>query len=117
VGLVIWDLQDYKLAVKGDAGIEGRLECRAVKVTMVNLADYVFHEDYNLKSIEEVEGYIESNGHLPNVPSAGYVAENGMDLGEMQNILLEKIEELTLYIIDQQKEIDGLKKDFSEIRK
>lgn len=78
-------------------------------------ADYVFNKDYNLKPLSEVESFIKDNGHLPNVPSAAQVKEEGIALGEMAKIQQEKIEELTLYIIAlnkkleaQQKQIDAL---------
>lgn len=106
----------YKLAVKGSVGVDGKIECDELEVKQVNLADYVFANDYNLKSLDDVESYIKENKHLPNVPSAQHVAENGMNVGQFQNILLEKVEELTLYMIELKKEnqelraqIDGLK--------
>ena len=64
--------------------------------------DYVFDEKYELMSLEEVKAYIKEHGHLPNVPSATNVEENGVNLGEMAKITLEKVEELTLYILQQQ---------------
>ncbi len=66
-------------------------------------ADYVFAKDYRLKPLSEVETYINENGHLPNVPSAERVKEDGLALGEISKIQQEKIEELTLYIIEQNK--------------
>lgn len=72
-------------------------------------ADYVFAEDYELMPITELENYITENQHLPNVPSTEEVVENGIDMAKMDATLLEKIEELTLYVIHQQKEIEGLK--------
>ncbi len=72
-------------------------------------ADYVFNKDYNLKPLSEVESFINKNGHLPNIPSAKQVAEEGIELGQMTTLQQEKIEELTLYLIQQQKEIEELK--------
>jgi len=72
--------------------------------------DYVFEEDYKLLSLSEVEQYIQQNKRLPEIPSAREAEENGIDLGDMQVKLLLKIEELTLYILDLQKQIDELKK-------
>jgi hypothetical protein len=72
-------------------------------------ADYVFADQYKLKSITELEAFIKINKHLPNVPSAEEVVEEGVDMAKMDAKLLEKIEELTLYIIQQQKEIELLK--------
>lgn len=70
--------------------------------------DYVFQEGYDLITIKEIEEYIKMNGHLPNMPTAEQVATEGIDLGEMNRILVEKMEELTLYIIELQKQIDVL---------
>ena len=72
-------------------------------------ADYVFEEDYVLIPIDELEAFIKENKHLPGVPSAAVVVEEGIDLGEMNAILLRHIEELTLRMIDMQKEINELK--------
>ncbi|HEY9262259.1 hypothetical protein [Chitinophaga sp.] len=94
----------YKLAV------EGTLGARRIKVTQqANWADFVFHKDYKLPNLQEVENFIQNNGHLPEIPSAAEVKENGVDVGEMNKLLLQKVEELTLYLIQQQKEINALK--------
>lgn len=95
--------QPYKFSVKGNSGFDGKIECDELEVKQVNLADYVFADDYQLKSLAEVEAFIGENSHLPNVPSAQTVAEEGMNVGQFQNILLEKVEELTLYVIEQNK--------------
>lgn len=67
--------------------------------------DYVFEADYNLKSLDEVEAYIKANGHLPNIAPADTFLTNGVSIGDMDVKLLEKIEELTLYTIEQEKQI------------
>lgn len=72
-------------------------------------ADYVFKPEYQLMSLTDLEKYITSEGHLPNIPSAGEVAREGIDLGAMNAKLLEKIEELSLYVIELNKEIQQLK--------
>ena len=72
-------------------------------------SDFVFNKDYVLPKLSEVEDYIQANNHLPDVPSAEDVAREGYSQHEMNKILLQKIEELSLYIISQQKEIDSLK--------
>ncbi|MEO8235447.1 MAG: hypothetical protein ABI549_08540, partial [Flavobacterium sp.] len=72
-------------------------------------ADYVFSKEYKLPTLQEVERQIQEKGHLFNLPSAKEVAENGISLGEMAKIQQEKIEELTLYLIQQNKEIEELK--------
>ncbi|MFB9108380.1 hypothetical protein [Flavobacterium gyeonganense] len=92
----------YKLSVKG--------KVRAEEVKVYNTwADYVFAKNYDLKPLTKVEEYIAQNGHLPNVPSAKEITEKGLELGEMAKIQQEKIEELTLYLIQQNKEIEELK--------
>ena len=77
-------------------------------------ADYVFNSNYRLMPIAEVANYAKQNKHLPGIPNAAEVAKNGIDLGDMNVKLLQKVEELTLYVALQQKEIEALKK---EIRK
>ena len=76
--------------------------------------DYVFNKDYKLMSLYELEQFIQTNKHLPEIPSETEVKENGINLGEMQGKLLLKIEELTLYIIELQKQIDELKQTKEE---
>ncbi|SFC36061.1 hypothetical protein SAMN04487891_109170 [Flagellimonas taeanensis] len=90
---------DAKLAVKGN------IHAQEVKVDLNGAVapDYVFKEGYDLKSLEEVQNYIKEHGHLPNIPSAQEMEENGIQLGEMNMKLLEKIEELTLYTLLQEK--------------
>jgi hypothetical protein len=87
----------------------GVLKAKEVLVTLAGWPDYVFEDDYKLLSLSEVEQYIQQNKRLPQIPSAREVEENGVELGDMQSKLLLKIEELTLYIIQMQKEIDELK--------
>jgi hypothetical protein len=88
----------YKLAVDGTIG------ARKVKVTQETWADFVFDKDYELPSLQEVDAYIKEHKHLPGVPSAEEVIKKDLDLGEMNKILLQKIEELTLHLIEQDKE-------------
>ncbi|MEO8238063.1 MAG: hypothetical protein ABI576_08130 [Flavobacterium sp.] len=89
----------YRLSVKG--------KIRAEEIKVYNTwADYVFAKNYDLKPLKEVEAFITTNGHLPNVPSAKEITEKGLELGEMAKIQQEKIEELTLYLIQQNKEIE-----------
>ena len=84
----------HKLAVEGSIG------AREIKVEVGTWSDYVFGENYDLPSLEEVEKHIREKGHLINIPSAKEVEENGIELGEMNRLLLEKIEELTLYVLE-----------------
>ncbi|KZS41432.1 hypothetical protein AWE51_22275 [Aquimarina aggregata] len=97
-------IPDARLAVKGS------IHAEEVKIDLsVPAPDYVFKKDYSLLSIKEVEKHIKENGHLPNIPSAKTMENDGVELGIMNMKLLEKIEELTLYTIAQQKEIELLK--------
>jgi len=96
----------YKLAVNGKIGAKDV----QVEVASTTWPDYVFDNNYNLPSLTEVAQYIHQNKHLIDVPSAEQVEKEGHSLGEMDKILLKKIEELTLYVIQQQKEIEELRK-------
>ncbi len=98
---------NYKLFV--ETGIRTEKVKVAVKGTP-NWADYVFNKDYKLLSLGEVETYIQKNKHLPGVPSAEEVVKEGIDMATMDAKLLEKIEELTLYMIELKKENEMLKK-------
>lgn len=79
-------------------------------------ADFVFEDGYELASLDEVEGFIRENGRLPGIPSAEELQETGADVGEMQTRLLQKVEELTLYLIDQNKEVAELRRENEELR-
>ncbi len=95
----------------------GLLRLRRVKIDEANWPDYVFEKGYQLPTLSEVEKFIEQNGHLPNVPSREEVLKNGIEVGEMLRILTEKVEELTLYSIEQQKLIEGQQKVIEELVK
>lgn len=105
VGIGTGDTKGFKL------GVNGKIAATEVKVaTYANWPDYVFTKEYKLPSLEEVENHINEKGHLLNIPSAKEVKENdGIELGKMNAKLLQKIEELTLYTIQQEKEIQELK--------
>jgi hypothetical protein len=77
-------------------------------------ADYVFDKNYKLRPLTEVEKFIQQNKHLPNIPSAKSIEENGLNVGDVQKRMMEKIEELTLYIIEQDKRIKNLEASISE---
>jgi len=87
----------------------GVVRAKEVRVTLDGWSDFVFDDGYRLPSLLELESYVRSHRHLPDIPSAVEVEANGVDLGEMNARLLQKVEELTLYIIDLQKQIDELK--------
>jgi len=88
----------------GDVIIGGKLTSKEVEVKVNVWSDFVFEPNYKLKTLEEVEQYIKTNKHLPDVPSEKEVKENGLSLGQSDAVLLQKIEELTLYLIEQNKE-------------
>ena len=89
---------------------DGLLRARIVRVDLDSWADFVFSAEYCLMPLNELQNYISLNKHLPNVPSESDVKENGVDLGEMDIILLQKIEELTLYILQLESRIAEIEK-------
>lgn len=101
--------------------VKGTIHAQEVKVDLQGAVapDYVFENyftgfsptfpEYKLISLEELEVFLKKNHHLPNIPSASSLADNGMSLKDMNLLLLQKIEELTLYTLQQQKEIEALK--------
>ena len=95
----------------------GKLLAKEIYVTLTNWADYVFADDYKLSDLNELEQYIRANKHLPNVPTAEEILEKGNNAGETDRILLEKIEELTLYIIEQNKKIEMLEDKMRDLEK
>ena len=88
--------------------VNGKIRCKELKVELNNWPDYVFENDYPLMSIDELDTYIQKEGHLPGIAPAEEVEAAGLDLGEHQRKLTEKVEELTLYIIQQQEMIKSL---------
>jgi hypothetical protein len=105
-------LPGYKLAVAG------KILAEELKVKPQSAwPDYVFKPSYLLMPLHKVETFIKKNGHLPEVPSAKEVEENGIEVGANQALLLKKIEELTLYMIELKKENEGLKKKVATIEK
>jgi hypothetical protein len=93
------DPQGYKLAVNGT------IHTKEVKVDLTGWPDYVFKPTYKFPSLTEVKTYIDQNQHLPDMPSEVEVAKNGINLGEMNKLLTKKIAELTLYLIEKDKEV------------
>lgn len=118
---------------KGDLTVNGKITCKDelnvvalnassikaedINVNMNNAADYVFEDDYNLKSLSEVESYVKSNKHLPGIPSAAEMEQNGVSVSAMSNMLLEKVEELTLHMIRLEKENAALKAKVESLEK
>ena len=104
---------DAKLTVKGD------IHTREVRVDLNGATgpDFVFEEDYNLRSLDETEQFIKSNKHLPEIPSAAEMEENGIELKEMNLKLLQKVEELTLYLIEQNKKMLMMNEEIKNLKK
>ncbi len=97
--------------------VEGSIGAREIKVEAYpNWSDFVFEKNYTLPTLTEVENHIKVNGHLKGIPSAEQVKENGFFLGEMDAKLLQKIEELTLYTIAQEKEIEKIEKENQSLK-
>jgi hypothetical protein len=103
VGIGTENFGTYKLEVNGS------IRTKEVVVELAGWPDYVFHKDYKLPLLSDVEKFIQQNHRLPNMASAAEVEKNGLLLGDTQKKMMEKIEELTLYVISLKKEIDLLK--------
>ena len=103
-------ISNYSLAVNGNAIFN-----KAVIKVYGNWSDYVFNEDYKLMPLDALEKYIKANHHLPEIPSAKEVEKDGIDIGTNQALLLKKIEELTLIIIDLNKKIEKQEKSIANI--
>ncbi len=86
--------------------VAGTIRCTEVKVVALPWSDFVFHPTYKLRTLGEVEQFIKANNHLPEIPTESEVKQHGVGLGEMNAKLLQKIEELTLYMIEQNKKIE-----------
>lgn len=95
--------------------VNGTIRAKEIKVES-NWADFVFRKDYKLPALEEVKKHIEEKGTLPGVPSESDVKVNGVNLGEVNALLLQKIEELTLYTIEQQDIIENMKNEIDELK-
>ena len=98
------------------ARFNGKIFAKEIEVKTNVWADYVFKKDYQLKTLEEVEKHIVEKGHLPNIPSASEVIEKGINVAEMDAKLLEKIEELTLYSIEQNKQLKSQSEEIKELK-
>ncbi len=111
LGIGTTNTQGYRLAIAGNVIAESmKVELQA------NWPDFVFNDSFKLPSLEEVAQYIEDKGHLKGIPSAQEVKQTGIDLGEMNAKLLQKIEELTLYTIKQELTLKALKEENKKIQ-
>jgi len=91
---------------EGMLEVNGTIRSRRVVVELTGWPDFVFAQDYRLRSLSEVEKFIKESGHLPDVPSAKEIETNGLDLGDLVKLQMRKIEELTLYVIDLEKKLE-----------
>jgi len=111
IGIGTADPQGYKLAVNGG------MIATSVKVkAYANWPDYVFGKGHELMPLADLKAYVDKNQHLPEIPSAAEVEKNGQDLGEINKILVKKVEELTLYLIEKDKEDKARQKEVDELK-
>jgi len=116
MGIGIKNSGDYKLKVKGKINCEEVVITANIKGDDNNWPDYVFNDDYNLPDLDEVSAFIKQNRHLPEIPTAAEVSENGISLGTMNTLLLKKVEELTLYILQQNERMMDMQKQINELK-
>jgi hypothetical protein len=95
---------------------DGKVRATEIRVKSPIFPDYVFDDKYYLMPLDELSKYIKTNKHLPNIPSENEVIKDGLQVGEMQVKQMEKIEELTLYILQLKNEIDSMKKEINLLR-
>jgi hypothetical protein len=95
--------------------VDGAIRATEIKV-IAQTADFVFEEDYQLKPLSEVEQFVKENKHLPEIPSAKKMEKDGVNLAEMNKLLLQKVEELTLYLIEKDKELKEIKREITKLK-
>ena len=112
-----------RININGNTSLQGKFEAKEIKVTLTPTADFVFEENYDLPNLEEVAKHIKEKKHLPEIASAKVMEKEGVNVGEFQIKLLQKIEELTLYAIkqerqlkDQQEKIQKLQGENSDLK-
>jgi len=111
--IVVKNLQGHKILQLDDDGL---LRSREIKVDEDNWPDYVFEKNYKMITLEQIADYILKHKHLPGVPSAKKIQTEGLSLGKMQTVLMQKIEELTLYTIEQNTQIKDLEKENQQLK-
>lgn len=94
--------------------VNGKIHAQEIKVDMNGWPDYVFKSSYKLPSLANIRSFIDQNGHLPGVPSAAVVDKEGVNLGEMNKVLLKKVEELTLYLMEKDNQVETQRKLVAE---
>jgi hypothetical protein len=95
----------------------GLLRTREIRIDAATWADFVFDKNYELPKLKDVAKYIEKNQHLPGIPSSNEIKENGINVGEMQTLQMQKIEELTLYMIEMDKKMDAMQSEIDNLKK
>ena len=95
--------------------VDGKIVSKSMYVTQQSWVDFVFDKNYKLPKLSEIEAYYKANGHLPLIPTAQEVKDNGIDVGEMNKLLLQKIEELTIFMVEQDKRITDQNKKITEL--
>lgn len=110
VGIGTTNPGSYRLAVNGG------IHSQSVNVDLTGWSDYVFKKEYQLPTLNEVKTYIDQNHHLPDMPSEAQVIKNGINLGEMNKLLTKKVEELTLYLIDKDKQVVLLQDEVKRLK-
>lgn len=111
--IVINDDSGNKIAQLENSGL---LRSRSIRVDLATWADHVFADEYDLMDLKDVKRFIAENGHLPDVPSEKEIETNGLDLGEMQRIQMQKIEELTLHLIQMDEKMTEMQKDMEVLK-
>jgi hypothetical protein len=96
--------------------VNGMIHCQAVKVDLMNWPDYVFKPTYKLPLLNEVKNYIDKNHRLPGMPSEKEVTKNGLDVGEILRVQTQKIEELTLYLIEKDRQVRDLQNEMKQFK-
>jgi len=96
--------------------VRGKIIADEVEIKINQGADLVFESDYNLRPLSEIENFVKENKHLPDIPSEKEMREKGLNLNNMQIKLLQKIEELTLYVIELKKENENIKEELEKLR-
>ncbi|MGQ7855264.1 hypothetical protein ACUN24_13600 [Pedobacter sp. WC2501] len=101
---------------KEKLSVNGKIRAQEVKVETANWPDYVFEENYELTSLPSLEKFIKANKHLPEVPSALEIQKSGLDLGKTQTLFLKKLEELTLILIEKDKQLQKQQQELDEVK-
>lgn len=114
--LWMWLLNDKTVKIDGKLLVNNTLFAKQIEVSTTFWSDFVFNPEYKLMPLNELESFIKENNHLPNIPTEAEVKTNGINVAEMNAKLLEKVEELTLYVIQLKKENEQIKKILPQVK-